>query len=108
MNQRKLIEAIFRQLLPLADDDEIQDNIERFQPNQEVKECFEPEGFELWAARDEDGVLYFHRLRPNLGGEDGDRFWDSGVIMFHGRINEMPEITFENSPVKFRLVREEE
>lgn len=63
----------------------------------------------MWIARDEDGRLYLHGMKPfsvRYGhNESGKACWDNedeNWMML--REESFPEVTFENSPIEVELV----
>ena len=62
----------------------------------------------LWTARDEDGRLYLHPIKPYLRNVKPSAYWDNeGENWMQLRETEFPELTFENSPMEVRLMRED-
>jgi hypothetical protein len=72
---------------------------------QRIKE----KGVEVWMARDDDGDLYAYTCKPCRTQELG--FWElEGPYLcdFIRLKSELfPEVTFENSPVKARIILED-
>ena len=62
----------------------------------------------LWVARDEDGRLYLHPIKPYLRNVKPSAYWNNeDENWMQLRETEFPELTFENSPMEVRLMRED-
>ena len=62
----------------------------------------------LWVARDEDGRLYLHPIKPYLRNVKPSAYWNNeDENWMQLRETEFPELTFEDSPMEVRLMRED-
>ena len=64
----------------------------------------------LYVARDEDGRLYLHPIKPYLIRKPLSKlaYWNNeDENWMQLRETEFPELTFENSPMEVRLMRED-
>ena len=57
----------------------------------------------LWIARNEDGTLTLHKIKPKLFFEEGIGTYWTGSNYYLPAKN-FPEVTFENSPQEVELV----
>lgn len=58
----------------------------------------------LWIARDEDGRLYLHPIKPYLRNAKPSAYWNNeDENWMQLRETEFPELTFENSPMEVKL-----
>jgi hypothetical protein len=79
---------------------------ERFLAGVEYAEAAMEKAPTVWVARDKGkyGKLFLYGSEPN---RDGDLF-DSDDVFFTISTNLFPEVTWENSPRKVRLILEDE
>jgi hypothetical protein len=65
-------------------------------------------GVEVWLARDDNRDLYAYTCKPYRTKEYGCRKWRSPYMSDFVRLKSelFPEVTFENSPVKARIILE--
>ena len=62
----------------------------------------------LWVARDGDGRLYLHPIKPYLRNVKPSAYWNNeDENWMQLRETEFPELTFEDSPMEVRLMRED-
>ena len=58
----------------------------------------------LWIARDEDGRLYLHSIKPYLRNVKSSAYWDNEVgNWMQLRETDFPEVTFEDSPKEIEI-----
>ena len=58
----------------------------------------------LWIARDEDGKMYLHPTKPYKVNTAVGAYWDNGEGNWLWlQKNQVPEVTFENSPMEVEL-----
>ena len=62
----------------------------------------------LWVARNEDGTLTLHKIKPKLFFEEGIGTYWTGSNYYLPTLS-FPEVTFENSPqeVEIKLTENE-
>lgn len=59
----------------------------------------------LWIARDRDGRLYLHPIKPYLINVKPEAYWNNeDENWMQLREEDFPEVTFENSPMEVELV----
>ena len=56
----------------------------------------------MWIARNEDGTLTLHKIKPKLFFEECIGTYWTGSNYYLPR-NNFPEVTFENSPMEVEL-----
>ena len=58
----------------------------------------------MWIARDEDGRLYLHPIKPYLIDTPFNDYWNNeDENWMQLREDSFPEVTFENSPMEVEL-----
>jgi hypothetical protein len=62
-------------------------------------------GMEVWLARDKNGEISAHLTKPNLWY--GRVYGSFSSFMLLGEDDIFPEVTFENSPKKARIILED-
>ena len=63
------------------------------------------QGVDVWLARDEDNELYIFHEKPVLMRGGGTWMYPDTYVSFD---EQFPSVTFENSPVKARIIINEE
>lgn len=58
----------------------------------------------LWIAREKSGLLCLHNEKPTFDGE----YWLGNSSWAYIDLEYFPEVTFENSPKKVKLILSEE